>query len=57
MSVLDDDSDAERYSAIDGHGVNVAISEHGARHRADGHVNPRLFVQKITGQMVVGAVE
>lgn len=57
LSIVDDD-DAERYrAAIDGHGVNIEIGDHGARHRADGHVNPDLFVQQITGQMVAGTVE
>ncbi|WP_433678048.1 hypothetical protein [Nocardia sp. CA-119907] len=58
ISVIDDDSDADHYrAAIDGHGVNIEIGDHGARHRANGHVNPDLFVQQITGQMVVGTVD
>ncbi|WP_063047907.1 hypothetical protein [Nocardia pseudovaccinii] len=53
-----DDSDAEGgHAAIDSHGVNIEVGDHGARHRADGHVNPDLFVQQITGQMVVVIVE
>ncbi|MGW4769911.1 hypothetical protein ACWEO2_17925 [Nocardia sp. NPDC004278] len=58
LSIMDDDSDIERYgAAIDGHGVNIEIGDHGARHRADGNVNPDVFVQQITGQMVVATVE
>ncbi|MGV9611374.1 hypothetical protein [Nocardia xishanensis] len=59
LSILDDDSDADGYrAAIDSHGVNVEIdADSAARHRADGHVNPDVFVQMITGQMVLGVIE
>ncbi|MEU2030762.1 hypothetical protein [Nocardia amamiensis] len=59
MSVPDDDSDANGYSAaIDNYGVTIELDDTlEPRHRADGHVAPDPFVQLITGQMVVGTAE